>query len=148
MHRPRDVFEALLADIGELGVDLAAHLAERVLGDADATELGDAFEASSDVDAIPVDVAILDDDVAEIDPDPERDLPFCAGCGVPLCHCALDAERAGRRLDDTGKLDEQSVAHRLDDAPVVLADFRIDELAVQRLEALEGAFLVRPHQPE
>ena len=30
---------------------------------------------------------------------------------------------------------------------MVLGDFRIDELAAQRLEAFERAFLIRPHQP-
>ena len=34
-----------------------------------------------------------------------------------------------------------------DDAAVVLGDFRIEELAAQRLEAFERALLVRPHQP-
>jgi hypothetical protein len=29
----------------------------------------------------------------------------------------------------------------------VLGDLRIDELAAQRFEAFERAFLVRPHQP-
>jgi hypothetical protein len=33
------------------------------------------------------------------------------------------------------------------DAAVVLDDLRVDEVAAQRLEAFEGAFLVRPHQP-
>ena len=30
---------------------------------------------------------------------------------------------------------------------MMLGDFRIDELAAQRFEAFERAFLVRPHQP-
>jgi hypothetical protein len=30
---------------------------------------------------------------------------------------------------------------------MVLGDFRIDELAAQRFQAFERAFLVRPHQP-
>src|SRR3984893_15725036 len=42
----------LLADIGKLGVDLAAHLAERVLGDADAAGVGDALQPRGDVDAV------------------------------------------------------------------------------------------------
>ena len=29
----------------------------------------------------------------------------------------------------------------------MLRDLRVDELATQRFEAFEGAFLVRPHQP-
>ena len=33
------------------------------------------------------------------------------------------------------------------DAALVRGDFRIEELAAQRLEAFERAFLVRPHQP-
>jgi len=41
----------------------------------------------------------------------------------------------------------QAVASGLDDAAVVLAELRIDELAAQRFEALERAFLVRLYQP-
>ena len=33
------------------------------------------------------------------------------------------------------------------DAALMLGDFRIEELAAQRLEAFERAFLIRPHQP-
>ena len=55
---------------------------------------------------------------------------------------------AAHRIDDAGKLDQQTVAGGLDDAPVVLCDLRIDELAAQRLEAFERAFLVRPQQPQ
>ncbi len=33
------------------------------------------------------------------------------------------------------------------DAAMVLGDFRVDKLTVQRLEAFEGALLVQPHQP-
>ena len=35
----------------------------------------------------------------------------------------------------------------LDDAAVVLGDFRIEKVAAQCLEAFVRAFLVRPHQP-
>src|SRR5690349_7848558 len=51
------------------------------------------------------------------------------------------------RIDDAGKLDQQAVAGGLDDAAVMLGDLRIEKLAAQHLEALKGAFLVRPHQP-
>ena len=37
-------------------------------GDEDATRLRDAFEARCDVDAFAIEVAALDNDVAEIDP--------------------------------------------------------------------------------
>ena len=67
--------------------------------------------------------------------------------GVPLGHRLLHLDRAAHRIDDAGKLDQQAVAGGLDDAAVVLGDLRIDELAPQRLEAFERAFLVRAHQP-
>jgi hypothetical protein len=43
-QRSGDVLQALLADVFEFGVDLAAHLAERVFRDADAAGLGNALE--------------------------------------------------------------------------------------------------------
>jgi len=67
VHRPRDVFEALLADIGELGVDLAAHLAESIVRKADPAGLGDAFEPGGNIDAVTENVVALDQDVAEMD---------------------------------------------------------------------------------
>src|ERR1700730_7428356 len=63
-HWPGDVLEALLADVGELGFDFAAHLAERVFRDADAAGLGDAFEPCRDVDAVTEDVIPLDQNIA------------------------------------------------------------------------------------
>jgi hypothetical protein len=67
--------------------------------------------------------------------------------GVPPGHRLLHFDRTAHRIDDAGKLDQQAVAGGLDDAAMMLGDFRIDELAAQRLEAFERAFLVRPHQP-
>ena len=63
-------FEALLANVGELGLDFAAHLTKSVFGDADAAGFGDAFEPRRDVDAVAEDIVPLDQNVAEMDPDP------------------------------------------------------------------------------
>jgi hypothetical protein len=43
--------------------------------------------------------------------------------------------------------DQHAGASGLDDAPVMLPDFRVDEIAAVRLQAVEGAFLIRSHQP-
>ena len=64
-ERAGDVLEALLADIDKLGVDLAADVAESVFGDADAAGLGDPLQPRRDIYTIPVDIAVLDDNVAE-----------------------------------------------------------------------------------
>jgi hypothetical protein len=52
--------------------------------DADAAWLGHAFEASRDIDAVAEDVAVLDDDVADIDADAPFDAPICRYSGIPL----------------------------------------------------------------
>jgi hypothetical protein len=49
-------------------------LAVGVLGDADPTRFGDAFEPGGDVDPVAEDVVALDQDVAEMD----ADAPFHA----------------------------------------------------------------------
>ena len=63
--------------------------------------------------------------------------------GVPLGHCVLHLDRAARRVNDARELHQKAVGGGLDDASVMLGDFRIDEFAAQRLEAFERAFLVR-----
>src|SRR5262249_7599815 len=55
--------------------------------------------------------------------------------------------RAAHRIDDARKLYQQAVASSLDEAAVMLSNFRIDEFPTQRLEAFERAFFIRPHQP-
>jgi hypothetical protein len=55
-----------------------------------------------------------------------------------------DIDRAAHRIDDAGKLHQQAVAGGLDDAAPVLGDLRLDQLAAQRFEAFERAFLVGP----
>ena len=64
-----------------------------------------------------------------------------------LGHRLLHRDRAAHRIDDAGKFHEQTVAGGLDDAAMVLGDFRIKKLAAQRFEAFERAFVIRPHQP-
>ena len=61
--------------------------------------------------------------------------------------CLLCRDCASDRVDDARKFHRQAVAGALDDGAVVLGDLGVDELAPQRLEAFERAFLVRFHQP-
>ena len=72
-HRTRDILQALLAGIDKVGRHLALHLSPDVLGNRDAAGLGDALDPRRDVDAIAKDIFAVDDDVADIDPNPELD---------------------------------------------------------------------------
>src|SRR5712671_6551655 len=57
--------------------------------------------------------------------------------------CTATAQRTASTT--LGKFHQHAVTGGLDDAAVMLGDFRIEELAAQRLEAFERAFLVRSH---
>ena len=105
-----------------------------------------AFEAGGDVHAVAVDVVILDDDVAEVDADAERDAPVLGQLSLALGDAVLDRDRAFDGIDDARELDQGAVAHQLDDAAAVLGDQRLDEVLAQRLQARDRAGLVGRHR--
>src|SRR6516162_8226594 len=92
-HRAGDVFEALLAEIRERGLYLALHLAEGVFRDADAARFSEPFEPRGDVDAVAEDVALLDDDVTEIDTNAKFDAALWRYGGVAGHHLPLHLDR-------------------------------------------------------
>src|SRR5215831_6122602 len=147
MHRPRDVLDPLLAAVLEGKVEPVADLIAHHAADAHFARLGESFEARGDIDAVAVDIALVENHVAEVDADAKLDAPFHRHVGVALCHCLLDLDGATHRIDDARKLDEQPVAGGLDDAAPVLLDLRIPQLAPDRLQPGERAFLVGTHQP-
>ena len=104
----------------------------RTKADTDPPGCRQTFEPRRDIDAVAVDVLVVDDDVADVEPDPEFDPPFDRFIGIALGHLALDIDRAAHRIDNTGKLDEQPVAGGLDDAPAMLSDLRIAQFAPDR----------------
>jgi len=66
--------------------------------------------------------------------------------GVALGLQPLDLDRAAHRVDDAREFQQQAVPGRLDDAPGVLGDLRVDELAAVRLQCRQGAAVVHAHE--
>ena len=81
------------------------------------------FEPGCIVDAVAEDVAILDDDVPDIEAHAKFDAALCRCRGVAGDHLALKLDRAAHRVDDAGELDKEAVAGRLDDANPMLVSF-------------------------
>src|SRR5215831_3812053 len=75
--------------------------------DADPAGLGQAFEACRDVDAIAKDVAVLDDDVTDVDADAKLDAVVGRDAGITPGHLALHLDGTAQRIHHTAKLDEQ-----------------------------------------
>ena len=66
--------------------------------------------------------------------------------GVTVLHPLLHDHGATHGVDDRGELDQHPVTGRLDDAPLVLGDQRVDQLSAMALEGRERPFLVRAHE--
>src|SRR5262245_23689762 len=103
-YRTGDVLEGLLAKVGELDRDLAVDLVVCGRRDADAPGLRDALEPCRYVDTVSENIFAFDQDVAEIDPDPEQHLAINRYPFVPLGHHLLHSHRTLHRIDHRRKL--------------------------------------------
>jgi predicted RNA methylase len=144
-HRPGDVLNLLFAHILEREVQFVPYLIAHHAAGANAAWLGQRLEAGGDIDPVTEDVAILDDDVAEIDAHAKLDPPFGWDAGVTDRHFALHFDCAAHRIDDAGKFNEESVAGGFDDAAAMFPDLRIAELAADRPQRGERSLVVRAH---
>jgi TolB-like protein len=105
-HRPRDILDLLLVEIVEGEVEPVAHLLVRYGTEAYPAGLGERFEPGCNVDAVAEHVAILDDDVTDIDAHAKFDAALVRYFGVAGDHLALHLDRAAHRVDDAGELGE------------------------------------------
>ena len=147
MHRLGDVLDGLLALIEELQFELVADLVAHHRRTGDAAGPRQPFEPRRHVDAVAIEIVALDDDVAEIDADAELDVPVFGNPGVALRHAALDFDRAARRIEHAAELDQEAVAHHLEDAPAMLGDGRIEELAAMLAKRAQRALFIGLHEP-
>ena len=115
----------MLAQILEGDIELVAHLVTHDPADADPAWIGQRFEPRRDIDAVAVDVVLVDDDIADVDPDAKLNALLGRDCHVARHHLALQLDGAPHRIDDARKFDKQPVASFTDDAPAVLLDFGI-----------------------
>jgi hypothetical protein len=86
-----------------------------------------------------VDVAVLDNDVAEVHSDPEGDPLFFRCPGIAFGHPSLHGNCAGDGLNHARELDQQAVAGGLDDAAPMLGYFGIGEVTANRPQCCERA---------
>jgi hypothetical protein len=70
-HGASNILEILLAQISELDRDFAANLIVSGGRDANAAWFGNALKPGRNIDAVTENVVALDQDVTEVDPDPE-----------------------------------------------------------------------------
>ena len=147
--RPRDVLQRLLAHIFEGEADSCRQASSCTRAETQIPPgSADAFQPRGDVDAVAENVAVLLDDVADIDADAEIYAARRSACaGVALGHAGLDLDGAAHCIDDAGELGEQPVAGGLHDPAAVPRDRWDRRVRGDARRAGERAFLVSAHQP-
>ena len=82
LHRLDNILEGLRSHIITDNVDLAPDLPKGIIRHADSARFGDALKAGSNVDAVAEDVVVIDDDIPDVDADPQLDPLILRHIGV------------------------------------------------------------------
>src|SRR5262249_57124644 len=130
------VFQLLLADVLEGKIELADSISAHASRYADAAGFGQPFKPGRYVHRIPEDVVILDHHVALVNADAELDALVRSRRRISLRHAGLHLGRTAHGIDHASKFRQQSVAGILDDAAMMLADLRIDQIGKMRFQTL------------
>ncbi len=117
----------MLTQVDEITGNSPLDLSEDVIGHADAAGVGDAFNAGSNVHAIPEDVTAIDDDVADVDADAEVNPRFRRHPGIASGHALLDIDRTTHGIHSAAEFSQHPVSGVLDDPPTILRDLRIHD---------------------
>src|SRR6266404_1659942 len=133
-YRARDVFHGLLTEIGESDRQLVPNLVVRRPGDTYPAGVAQRFQPRGNIDAVAVYIVTVNDDIADVDTDPEDDLLVRWNSRISPHHAALNVHRATYRIDHARKLYQHAVASGFDNTATVLRDARIDQFATVRLE--------------
>jgi hypothetical protein len=126
-HRPRNVLELPFACILEGDIKLAPDLPMHFSGDANATGLRQALQTRCYVHVVAENIASIDDDVADVDANPELDALRIRHLGVALGHSTLNIKSAAGCVHYAAKLSQQPIAGVLDDTAAVFGNLGIDE---------------------
>ena len=90
-----------------------------VARDHDATRRRFRFQPCRDVHAIAIEIIAIDDQVAEMQPDPKHDGGVFGLILIGVSHRLLELDGGAQRIHGAGKLDQRTVARQLDQPAAV-----------------------------
>jgi hypothetical protein len=111
-------------------------------GNADPPRLGHRLEPGGDVYPISEQIVTFDYDITEVDADAEEDAALGRDVFLIIRDPCLQGNRTSHCVHDGAKLHKGTVAHQLNDAPLVLCEEWIHDLRAQPLDRGEGVSLV------
>src|SRR5580658_7646671 len=108
-HRLGDIFKLLLAHVADVDRELALDLLIGLVRKADRTRLRQRLDASGNIDAVAVNFASVNNDVADVDADAEFDPALFRDDRVTLGHLLLYLDGALGCIDRARKFDEHGI---------------------------------------
>jgi hypothetical protein len=136
----------LFAQISKLNCDLAPNLIVSGRRDVDATGFGDTLKSGSHIDTVTENVVTLNQNITEVDPDPQEHSLVLCDTFVSLGHHSLHGQGALDGIDHRVKFKQQAVSRSFDDSTGMPGHESIDCSAVIT-EGTGGADLVEAHEP-
>jgi hypothetical protein len=121
-------------------------LPERIIGQVNPAWFALVFHAGRDVDAITEDVVFIENNVPDVNANPEFDPLILRQRRILLGHRRLSFNGTAYGIHRTGKLNQQAVARGLDDPAPVGGYSGVKEGLSDRLEPGQRAFLIATHQ--
>lgn len=136
----------MVAGVLEWNLDLAADLFVNRLRNTKPTLGGQTLQTGRDIDSVTKEVVLVDDDISEIDSDPEEHLAISRNIGVSALDLPLDVDGTSHRLHRAGKLGEDAVTGTTEDSAMMVSHELVDHAAVG-VEPADAFLFVRLHQP-
>src|SRR5207248_1815103 len=129
-----EILDRSLAEVAKSQGQLRGDVAMGGVGKADSAWLRQALEPRRQIDAVAIEVAILDDHVAEIDADAKLDLLALGESRIRRSHALLHIHGALYGVDHAGELDQHAIAHQFEDPAAMPGDQRSQNFAPTLLE--------------
>ena len=146
LNRPRDVLDGLFPARLDFNRDLVAHLVRSTAGYVNAARVRKCLNPGGDIHAVAIDVVAIDDDVTDIDADPELYPTVFRAARIAFANLLLDLDRAGDGVHGARKLHQRAVAHQFERPAGMGRDQGIDEVAPHGLQPGECPGLIDTHQ--
>ena len=145
--RAGHVVQIQVAQVHGADQRIGADLRFDAAGHRDPTGLGIGLQPGRDIHRIAIDVATMDDDVANIHADPQADAPVRRLAALGGGNGALDLQRTRDRRAHVVEDHQRSVAGMLDQGSAVGGNAGFEFRRPQSHQPLIGGAFVRRHQP-
>jgi hypothetical protein len=134
-----EVFESVVHAFLDQGMGLTRQ--------ANAALIGDSFQPRRNIDAVTMDIFLIDNDIAKIDADAELKALFAGRIGVASRHLFLDGDSTFESRLHGRELGQKSIARVFDNGSFMFGYPGVNDFGTRTAPSRIGAFLVGIHHP-